>query len=86
MGPRLPAYAGPSATLEDLEGLFLSLLPWTTACSCLVINSALELGSDRVAAHGVSRGLQAVTDHLDGVLLRERMTQRHRLVSHFPWK
>lgn len=58
-------------------------LPWTDDFGFLVINSALELGSDRVAAHGVSRGLQAVTDHLDGVLMRERMTQRHRLVSHF---
>lgn len=71
--PRLSAYAGPDATLEDLEGLFLSLLepPLNDGFGCLVINSAVELGDDPVAAPGVSRGLQAVADHLDSVLGRE---------------
>jgi len=46
--PRLSAYAGPDATLEDLEGLFLSLLepPLNDGFGCLVINSAVELGDD----------------------------------------
>ena len=70
--PRLETFAGPTASLEDLEQLFLSLLapPLDDGFGCLVINSALELGGDR-AVDGVVKGLRAVTDHLDAVLLRE---------------
>ena len=70
--PRLEAFAGPTARLEDVEQLFLSLIepPLDDGLGCLVINSALELGGDR-AVRGVVKGLGAVTDHLDAVLLRE---------------
>jgi hypothetical protein len=73
VAPRLEAYAGPTATLEDLEGLFLSLLepPLNDGFGCLVVNSALELGADLPAATGVGDSLAAVADHLDGVLARE---------------
>ena len=71
--PRLSAYAGPDATLEDLEGLFLSLLepPLNDGFGCLIINSTLEFGGDPLAAPAVRRGLAAVADHLDSVLRRE---------------
>jgi AcrR family transcriptional regulator len=50
--PRLEAFAGPTARLEDVEQLFLSLSNRlsTTGFGCLVINSALELGGDRAVA------------------------------------
>jgi AcrR family transcriptional regulator len=71
--PRLSAYAGPDATLEDLEGLFLSLLepPLNDGFGCLIINSTLELGADPLTAPGVRTGLAAVADDLDRVLRRE---------------
>jgi AcrR family transcriptional regulator len=73
VAPRLAAYAGPTATLEELEGLFVSLLepPLNDGFGCLVVNSALELGGDLPAASGVSASLAAVADHIDDVLRRE---------------
>lgn len=73
VGPRLSAYAGPTATLEDLEGLFLSLLelPLNDGFGCLIVNSTLEFGGERLAAPGVAAGLAAVADRLDSVVCRE---------------
>ena len=47
MAPRLDRYAGPDATLDDLEGLFTSLLepPLDDGYGCLLINTATELGN-----------------------------------------
>jgi len=72
MEPRLAAYAGPDATLEDLERLFLSVLepPLNDGFGCLVVNSAVEFG-DGPAAARVTKALQAVADHIDSVLSRE---------------
>jgi TetR/AcrR family transcriptional regulator, transcriptional repressor for nem operon len=74
VGPRLEVYAGPEATIEDLEGLFLSLLvpPFDDGHGCLVTNSAAEFGSGpSIATEGVRAGVQAVRRHAEEVLLRE---------------
>jgi TetR/AcrR family transcriptional repressor of nem operon len=73
VAPRLAAYAGPEATLEDLEGLFLSLFesPLNDGFGCLVTNSAGELGGDSLVAEAVADVVQDITDHLKDVLLRE---------------
>lgn len=74
VGPRLEAYAGPDATIEDLEGLFLSLLvpPYDDGQGCLVTNSAAEFGSaPSIATEGVRAGVEAVRRHAEDVLRRE---------------
>jgi TetR/AcrR family transcriptional repressor of nem operon len=74
VGPRLEAYAGPDATIEDLEGLFLSLLvpPFDDGHGCLVTNSAAEFGSaPSIATDGVRAGVDAVRRHAEDVLRRE---------------
>lgn len=74
VGPRLAVYAGPDATIEDLEGLFLSLLvpPYDDGHGCLVANSAAEFGSTpSIASDGVRAGIEAVRRHAADVLGRE---------------
>lgn len=74
MTPRLDTHAGPEATLDDLEQLFLTLFaaPLDDGYGCLLINSATEFGStDSVAGDGVRLGLSLVHRHLEDVLRRE---------------
>jgi TetR/AcrR family transcriptional regulator, transcriptional repressor for nem operon len=74
VGPRLTAHAGPDSTLEDLEGLFLTLLvpPYDDGQGCLVTNSATEFGSaPSIASAGVRAGVDAVRRHAEDVLRRE---------------
>lgn len=71
---RIEAHAGPSATLDDLEGLFLSLLrePLADGHGCLVINAAVEFGPARsIASDGVAEGLGLLRAGLRSVLARE---------------
>lgn len=71
---RVGVHAGPAATLDDLEGLFLSILrePLADGFGCLVTNSAVEFGSAQsVASRGVRDGLQLVERGIRGVLERE---------------
>jgi TetR/AcrR family transcriptional repressor of nem operon len=72
--PRLVAYAGAEATLDDLEQLFLTLFlpPYDDGYGCLVVNSAAEFGSaDSIASEGVRTGLGLVHRHLEDVVRRE---------------
>lgn len=74
VAPRLVAYAGPEATLDDLEQLFLTLFqaPYDDGYGCLVVNSAAEFGSgDSVASDGVRAGLGLVHRHIEDVVRRE---------------
>jgi len=71
---RLDAYAGPKATLDDLEQLFLTLFqaPYDDGYGCLVVNSATEFGSaDSIASDGVRLGLSLVHRHIEDVVSRE---------------
>ncbi len=71
---RLAAHAGPDATLDDLEQLFLSLFrpPLDDGYGCLVVNSAAEFGGETtVPQHRVSDALALVHRHLDDVVRRE---------------
>jgi len=72
--PRLILYAGPRATLDDLEQLFLTLFqpPYDDGYGCLVVNSAAEFGStDSIASVGVRHGLGLVHTHILDVVRRE---------------
>ncbi|WP_148570837.1 TetR/AcrR family transcriptional regulator [Nocardioides caldifontis] len=74
VGPRLKVHAGPESTLEDLEGLFLTLLvpPYDDGQGCLVTNSAAEFGSaPSIATDGVRAGVTALRRHAEEVLARE---------------
>ena len=74
VAPRLAMYAGPDASLDDLEQLFLTLFepPLDDGYGCLVVNSATEFGStDSIARDGVRRGLGLVQEHLGNVVRRE---------------
>jgi TetR/AcrR family transcriptional repressor of nem operon len=74
VAPRLDAYAGADATLDDLQELFLTLFrpPLDDGYGCLVVNSAAEFGSgDSIASHGVRVGLDLVHRHLEDVIRRE---------------
>jgi TetR/AcrR family transcriptional regulator, transcriptional repressor for nem operon len=74
VAPRLTAYAGEKATLDDLEQLFLTLFsaPFDDGYGCLVVNSAAEFGSaDSIASDGVRLGLGLVYRHLLDVVSRE---------------
>lgn len=71
---RVAAHAGPVATLDDLEELFLSLFrePMTDGYGCLVTNSLVEFGSAHSpATEGVARALGLVSSGVRGVLARE---------------
>lgn len=71
---RIRAHAGPTATLDDLEELFLTLFrpPMTDGFGCLVSNSAMEFGSSgSVADEGIGRALDLVDASIHAVLARE---------------
>ncbi len=71
--PRLARHAGPEATLEDLEGLFLTLFeaPLDDGFGCLVTNSAVEHAPAGVTDPAVRAVLETTAEHLDEVLRRE---------------
>ncbi|HRP78248.1 MAG TPA: TetR/AcrR family transcriptional regulator [Aquamicrobium sp.] len=71
---RLRTHAGPEATLDDLEELFLTLFrpPLTDGFGCMVSNAAMEFGSSgSVADESVARALDLVDASLHAVLARE---------------
>lgn len=71
---RVQAFAGPAATLDDLEQLFLSMLraPLADGYGCLVINSAVEFGpGPSIATDGIRKGLGVVASGVRAVLARE---------------
>ncbi len=71
---RLEAHAGPGATLDDLEQLFLTLFrpPLDDGFGCLLVNSATEFGGDRtVPGERVRDGLELVRQHVSDVVRRE---------------
>ena len=71
--PRVSVFAGDHAGLDDLELLYLSLfeLPYADGFGCLVVNSAVEFGTDRsVVSDGIARGLDAVEAGIRSVLGR----------------
>ena len=71
---RIEEHAGPTAVLEDLEELFLTLFrdPMTDGFGCLVVNSMVEFASSASAidAH-LTRSIDRVTSGIRGVLARE---------------
>ena len=74
VGQRIAAHAGPAATLDDLEELFLTLFraPMTDGYGCLVTNSAVEFGSAGASAPAaVGRALDMVAAGVRDVLSRE---------------
>lgn len=71
---RVQTFAGPAATLDDLEQLFLSMLraPLADGYGCLVINSAVEFGpGPSIASEGIRKGLGLVASGIRAVLTRE---------------
>ena len=74
VAPRLAAYAGPGATLEDLERLFTTLVepPLDDGFGCLLVNAATEFaGRDSLVADGVRSGIERVAASFQDVLARE---------------
>ncbi len=71
--PRLARHAGPAATLEDLEGLFLTLFeaPLDDGYGCLVTNSAVEHAPSGKTDALVGVVLDLTAEHIDAVLMRE---------------
>ncbi len=71
---RIQAFAGPQATLDDLEQLFLSLweMPQADGFGCLVTNSAVEFGPEApaFAAPLVAQGLEIAGEGIRSVLVR----------------
>ncbi|MBX3577343.1 MAG: TetR/AcrR family transcriptional regulator [Rhizobiaceae bacterium] len=71
---RVSTYAGKTATLDDLQGLFLSLLkpPMTDGFGCLITNALVEFGTEGPPGTDfVRRGLGLVSAGIRGVLERE---------------
>lgn len=71
---RMDAHAGPVATLDDLEQLFLTLFrePMTDGHGCLVTNAIAEFGmTPSPAAEGVGKALDLVASGIRAVLARE---------------
>ena len=71
---RLAAYASESATLDDLQEFFLSLLrpPQTDSFGCLVINTAIEFGAaPSIASDLIKASLDRVEAAIGAVLARE---------------
>lgn len=71
---RLDAHAGPGATLDDLEQLFLTLFrpPLDDGFGCLLVNSATEFGGDeQVPGERVRDGLELVRRSVHDVVRRE---------------
>lgn len=76
---RIEAHAGPVATLEDLEQLFLTLFrePMTDGNGCLVVNSTMEFGTQgSPAEEAMARSFDLVTAGIHGVLRREIEPER----------
>lgn len=75
IGGRMQAFAGPSAKLDDLEQLFLSIweMPQADGFGCLVTNSAVEFGPNapEFAADKIARGLELAGNGIRSVLVRE---------------
>lgn len=74
VGRRMATHAGSSATLDDLEELFLTLFrePMTDGYGCLVTNSAIEFGAAGMSAPAdVARALDMVASGIREVLARE---------------
>lgn len=72
--PRIELHAGPEATLDDLEGLFLSLLqaPMTDGGGCLATNSAIEFGAaPSIASACVNEALSLLEENMRALLARE---------------
>ena len=70
---RVHRFAGPDATLDDLEGLFLSVLepPLADGFGCLVTNSIVEFGrGDGPARDSIDATMALLRDAFDGVLTR----------------
>lgn len=71
---RLEAHAGPQATLDDLEQLFLSLFrpPLTDGHGCMLTNAVVEFGTERsIASDGIHEGLELLTSRIHALLARE---------------
>lgn len=71
---RLNTFAGGEARLEDLEGLYLSVLemPLADGHGCLVTNSIIEFGREGgVASQVLAEALELVQKGVAGVLERE---------------
>jgi len=76
---RIEAHAGPAATLDDLEWLFLSLFrePLTDGFGCLVVNATVEFGGHGSPADGeIARSFDLVTSGIRAVLTRELGVER----------
>lgn len=76
---RIEAHAGPVATLDDLEQLFLTLFrePMTDGSGCLVVNSTMEFGTQgSPAGEAMARSFDLVTSGIRGVLGREIEPER----------
>lgn len=72
--PRLAAFAGNTARLEDLERLYQSVFepPLDDGGGCLVTNSVIEFGTaDHESAADLAIVLDHVRDGIAGVLRRE---------------
>ncbi|HYO17850.1 MAG TPA: hypothetical protein VES02_04180, partial [Dermatophilaceae bacterium] len=72
--PRLARFAGPEASLEDLEQLLTSLLeePLNDGYGCLVTNAVLEQGGSGGPAAGlVKTTFDELHQHAEDVLRRE---------------
>lgn len=71
---RLRRFAGPDASLDDLEGLFLSVLqpPLADGYGCLVTNSIIEFGNEASqASEGIAASMVALRQAVEDVLTRE---------------
>jgi AcrR family transcriptional regulator len=71
---RLKRFAGEGATLEDLEGLYLSVLkpPLADGFGCLVTNSIVEFGREvGPATESVNASLNMVRDAISNLLTQE---------------
>jgi AcrR family transcriptional regulator len=71
---RMNAFASDRARLEELEGLYLSVLemPLADGHGCLVTNSIVEFGREGgVASEGLGEALELVRKGVAGVLERE---------------
>lgn len=81
---RVRTHAGPDATLDDLEELFLTLFrpPLTDGFGCMVSNAAMEFGaSGSVADESVSRALDLIDASFRAVLAREIGPEAGRLAA-----
>ncbi|MCO5122028.1 MAG: TetR/AcrR family transcriptional regulator [Burkholderiaceae bacterium] len=71
---RVRRFAGEDATLDDLEGLFQSVLepPLADGFGCLVTNSIIEFGrEDGPAAEGIATTMALLENAFRSVLARE---------------